>query len=344
MPNVSVVIPTYNRAEHVMGAVRSALDQSRPPAELIVVDDGSTDETPDLFAEVEAPVRYVRQENAGVSAARNRGVREATGDWIAFLDSDDRWHPDKIERQLAAHGVERGVRWSTTNAYLVPDTSVRAEQGYEAFERGFPLLVESGQDAGWWFSRHLRPASVGASEGRRPVYVGDLFPILLRGNLIQPSGLMIERKLFERVGGFREDRRLAEETDLSLRLAATGATAAVVMAPLYRWVVGDYESLTSSQNTAPLIRNALESLEKVVGRQDSLSPAERMAYEAGRTSLHRRLAYTLLSDLSRGDARGVARDVMKAEGFDAVLALVWSASFLPTPVLRLVRRIKSWLA
>jgi glycosyltransferase involved in cell wall biosynthesis len=98
-PRVSVVIPTYNSAALVVGAVESVLAQTLPAAEVIVVDDGSTDDTPERLARFGPPVRAVRKPNGGVSAARNRGLAEATGDLIAFLDADDVWYPDKLRRQ-----------------------------------------------------------------------------------------------------------------------------------------------------------------------------------------------------------------------------------------------------
>lgn len=101
MARISVVIPTYNRAAQVTGAVRSVLAQTLPPAEVLVIDDGSTDGTAAALAPFADRIRYISKPNGGVSAARNRGIMEATGDWIAFLDSDDTWHPSKLEKQLA---------------------------------------------------------------------------------------------------------------------------------------------------------------------------------------------------------------------------------------------------
>jgi glycosyltransferase involved in cell wall biosynthesis len=99
---VSVIIPTYNSANWVTEAVASALGQTYPAAEIIVVDDGSTDDTSSRIAEFGSKLRYIRKENGGVSSARNRGIEEVTGDWIAFLDADDIWHPRKLEFQAAA--------------------------------------------------------------------------------------------------------------------------------------------------------------------------------------------------------------------------------------------------
>ena len=99
---VSVIIPTYNRAEQVGQAVQSVLNQTWRHCEAIVVDDGSSDGTRDALEVFGERIRYVKTENHGVAAARNRGIRESRGSWIAFLDSDDLWHPAKIERQMLA--------------------------------------------------------------------------------------------------------------------------------------------------------------------------------------------------------------------------------------------------
>src|SRR5664280_1650862 len=99
-PKVSVVIPTYNRLAYLREALDSVLAQTRAADEILVVDDGSTDGTEAAISALPAPVRYLRQQNAGPAAARNHGLREAKGDWIAFLDSDDLWVPEKLEAQM----------------------------------------------------------------------------------------------------------------------------------------------------------------------------------------------------------------------------------------------------
>lgn len=100
-PAVSVVIPAYNRERCVAAAVESVFAQTFKDLEVIAVDDGSSDGTRDVLETFGKRIRLIRQDNQGVSSARNAGVRAARGKWIAFLDSDDRWHPDKLERQIA---------------------------------------------------------------------------------------------------------------------------------------------------------------------------------------------------------------------------------------------------
>ena len=105
LPHVSTIIPAYNAARFVHNAIESAMAQTHRPLEIIVVDDGSTDYTADVAARY--PVQLLRQNNAGPGGARNTGVRAAQGEWMAFLDHDDTWHPEKTSRQLAI--VDDGV-------------------------------------------------------------------------------------------------------------------------------------------------------------------------------------------------------------------------------------------
>jgi glycosyltransferase involved in cell wall biosynthesis len=100
MSGVTAAITTYNRASYLAGALDSVLAQTRAPDEVLVVDDGSTDETPSVLAAYEGRIRVVRQANGGRSAARNTAVEEARTPFLSFLDSDDRWTPDKLERQV----------------------------------------------------------------------------------------------------------------------------------------------------------------------------------------------------------------------------------------------------
>ena len=98
MSKVSIIIPAYNQAHYLPDAINSALEQSHPDVEVIVVDDGSTDHTPEVTAEyADRPnIKLIRQANAGLSGARNRGFSEASGDYVCFLDSDDYFSSDKV--------------------------------------------------------------------------------------------------------------------------------------------------------------------------------------------------------------------------------------------------------
>jgi glycosyltransferase involved in cell wall biosynthesis len=114
-PTVSVVVPCYNAAAFLEESLGSALAQTYPPLEVIVVDDGSTDDSATVAAALGPRVRVIRQDNRGESAARNRAIDEARGEWVAFLDADDVWRPTKLERQVAM--VSEGIVAVHTNYF-----------------------------------------------------------------------------------------------------------------------------------------------------------------------------------------------------------------------------------
>ncbi len=120
-PSISVVIPAYNSAGFIGSAIESVLSQTLPATEVIVVDDGSSDNTAEVVSKYPAPVRLIRQANGGPAAARNHGIREAVGDWIGLLDADDAWLPTKLERQAELTGDPKvGVIHSWPGATSVP--------------------------------------------------------------------------------------------------------------------------------------------------------------------------------------------------------------------------------
>jgi len=181
---VSVVIPTYNRAAFVCEAIESVLSQSFRDFELIVVDDGSTDETNEILTRYRDGISVVTTQNQGPSAARNRGIAAARGDWLAFLDSDDLWKPGKLVRQTA---------YITQN----PDTAVCQTEEI-------------------WIRNGVR---VNPMKKHRK-YSGWIFDKCLPLCIVSPSAVMMHREVFDRVGLFDESLPACEDYDLWLRIAA----------------------------------------------------------------------------------------------------------------------------
>lgn len=184
-PEVSVIIPTYNSAQYVVEAVESVLAQTWRDFEILVVDDGSTDETEQVMRRYEPPVRYIRQANGGVAVARNRGIRESRGRYIAFLDADDTWLPQKLEQQMNLINQQRdaGVCYS---AFTLVDTDLH------------PLGI----------SRSQRQSSA-------------LEDLLIRGNIVGSiCTVLCKRSLFDLVGGFDPALSQCADWDMYVRLAA----------------------------------------------------------------------------------------------------------------------------
>lgn len=182
-PTVSVIIPTYNRWPMVGTAVGSVLAQCYRDFELIVVDDGSTDGTSMELIRFGSQLRYLRQGRGGVSAARNSGVCHSRGRLIAFLDSDDLWHPDKLKIQAG---------------YMEHSPEVQICQTEELWIRNGVRVNQK--------TKHCKPS-------------GDIFDRSLELCLVSPSAVMMTRALFDRSGGFDESLPVCEDYDLWLRIA-----------------------------------------------------------------------------------------------------------------------------
>ena len=154
LPTISVIIPTYNRASLLKEALDSVLAQTYTDYEVIVIDDGSTDNTEEMMQAflTDSRIRYIKQSNAGVSAARNHGIFEARGEWIAFLDSDDLWFPEKLEKQMAfltehpTAGAVCGPSYQYQDGRVVKDKNGEMVLGWdreETLELTFVLFAEN---------------------------------------------------------------------------------------------------------------------------------------------------------------------------------------------------------
>lgn len=189
--NISVIIPTHNRAHLLARAIQSVLDQTLPAQEIILVDDGSSDNTQELMAKQFPQCLYIRQPNLGVSAARNRGIEAAGGDWLAFLDSDDEWLPTKLEAQRDLLRQQPDLRICHTEE----------------------IWIRNGRRVNQ-MNKHAKGD-------------GHIFQMCLPLCVISPSSALIHRSLFQEVGIFDERLPACEDYDLWLRICATHPVAFV---------------------------------------------------------------------------------------------------------------------
>jgi glycosyltransferase involved in cell wall biosynthesis len=317
--SISVVIPTYNRAALLRRAVDSALAQSVRPTEILIVDDGSTDDTAAVASTWASPVRYIATPNGGVARARNVGIAAARGEWIALLDSDDEWEPEKLAQQCRALDAAPDARWCITGCTLV-DGDGNPRPGHQNWKATFPVFSEIADSPTQYFGRTLQPLGTDA-------FTGDLYETLFRGNVVLPSSAVIHRSVFERSGNFDPEFRYAEETQFFHRVAAAFPVV-VLLAPLVRYRVAQSGSLTSSANTQKLITNALKSLDHAATLR-SPTHSSRVAYSDGRRSLLLRMAYARLSERDTRGARCAAAQVWTHPRAWSILA----ASLLPSAVL-----------
>lgn len=184
MSAVTVIIPTYNRARKSVRAISSVLYQTFTDYEIVVVDDGSNDGTADCLVPLRHQIKYLKHpRNLGVSAARNSGIMASSSPFIAFLDSDDYWLPEKLFTQMAFFRQNPGVAACQTDEIWIRK-GVRVNPG----------------------KRHIKPS-------------GDIFKASLRRCLVSPSAVMLKRSLLDKVGLFDEDLSACEDYDLWLRIS-----------------------------------------------------------------------------------------------------------------------------
>ncbi len=184
MDAVSVIIPTFNRKHTLKRALNSVRKQSLPAAEIIVIDDGSTDDTAQMLEDCFSDVKLIQQENQGVSAARNRGIEIAKGAWLAFLDSDDEWLPEKLEQQISCLRSQPELRvCHTEEIWVRKGVRVNAHNKHK-------------KKAGWIFKDCLALCAM------------------------SPSSIIIHESVFNTTGLFDESLPACEDYDLWLRITS----------------------------------------------------------------------------------------------------------------------------
>jgi len=234
---VSVIIPSFNRAQQLCTAIASVLSQTVPPLDCIVVDDGSVDGTEErVLREFNGRIRYFHQENRGVSSARNLGIRAARGEWLAFLDSDDEWLPQKLQKQLRFIEEHPEARICQTT-----------EQWTRKGKRVNPGVVHKKKD-------------------------GELFFESLERCMITPSSVMIQKTLLDEVGLFDESMPVCEDYDLWLRITVTHPVYLLNEELLIRHG-GNPDQLSASHS---MDKYRIYSLQKLLA-QAALSVAQREA-------------------------------------------------------------------
>jgi glycosyltransferase involved in cell wall biosynthesis len=346
---VSVIVPTYNRAFCISRAIDSVGAQTWSNWEVVIVDDGSTDDTARLIASSyghDPRIRYVYQKNAGVSAARNAGIRESRGDYVAFLDSDDVWKPWKLEVQLACfkYFPEVGMVWTNFEAmdtagivvnrhYLTKMYTTHERFGsFEKLFKGSELLskvvaIPDGEDAD------------------TRIYRGNIYTEMLRGNLVHTSTVILSRARMEKVKGFNEEFALSgEDYDFHFRTCKWGEVCLIDI-PSVIYQLGFEDRLT--RFVGEIAKNFLTTVEGAIEREkgSGIFPkamvgevlAEGNAWVAEeylKTKDYRRVRYHAL--------RGLQHDPLQPRlAFHLFIATL--PRFISEPFLGGYRRLKSLL-
>ncbi len=215
---ITAIIPACNAANYIKRAIDSVLAQRHPVQEIIVVDDGSTDGTGEMVREYGQRVRYMYQENRGVSAARNRGIQAASGQWIAFLDADDEWLPELLESQIRLWKRNPDLVW------VGADYIRYSEQTKRRAPQNVPGQIENHLQGKEYFENFFQ------------AFIGDMFGCT--------DTMLIRREVLMEVGGFDESLKVGEDLDLWIRIAYRWPKFGFVAQPLAVYHIDFPHSLT----------------------------------------------------------------------------------------------------
>lgn len=272
-PTISVVIPVYNGAGTIARAIESVLAQTYQAHELIVVDDGSTDDTAAVVADFGARVRYIRQPNSGVSAARNAGAAAATGDWLAFLDADDWYYPDRLRWHAQWIGRDPSLDFLTGDYdYWRPDGSL-IRRSMESTQAGIALL--------------------GKAQGAREVVMElDEMAPFVENHFGDTHTLTVPRRTFLALGGYPPGRAVCEDVNFLIRLCARSRRVGVICEPM-----GVYLIHPDSATRADPLRAQRLTVEALLPLKAELARAPHVIRQGYRGRLRRarlNLAYALV--------------------------------------------------
>ena len=272
-PKFSVIIPVYNGAATLARALDSVLTQSCPAHEIIVVDDGSTDRTSIVVSAYADQVHYVYQPNTGVSAARNFGVQNATGDWLAFLDADDWFYPDRLRLH---------AEW------IVEDQTLDFLTGDQEYRRPDGTLIRCSMTSTVAGRRLLERA-----DGKNRVLMSqnDL-PDFIEDHFGDTPTLSLPRQTFLDLGGYPTSFRVCEDVNLLIRLIARSQRIGVVCQPLAVYCV--YGDSATRRDPIDAQRQTVKALLPLRDELRNASPSLREGLERGVCRARLDLATALL--------------------------------------------------
>ena len=284
-PTISVVIAVYNGERTIARAIQSVLSQTFPAFELIIVDDGSTDATPEKVRGFGEKVVYLRQENAGVSAARNAGVAAASGEWLAFLDADDFYYPERL-------------RWHAD--WIARDPQLDFLTGDYEYRRPDGTLISRSLEITMAGRVLLRQA-----QGEREVVLeSPQFQAYVSEHFGDTHTLTVRRETFLRLDGYPVSTAVCEDVSFLIRLCAVSKRIGVVCEPMAVYVIHSGSATRSDPLRAQrLTVQALIDLGGALG--DAPVPVV-MGYRGRLRRARLNLAYALLRRGRRAEAFSVA--------------------------------------
>ena len=333
---VSIIIPTYNRADCVSRTIDSALGQTHANVEVLVIDDGSSDNTREVVLDTfskEPRVRYVHQKNGGVSAARNHGIRLVQGEYAALLDSDDIWKPFKVELQLACLRAfpDAGMVWSDMTA-VSPQGDVISKHYLRTFYSNYAMFKSADL-----FDRSLPLAEIApglaAEVGDRRGWVGEIYGPMILGNLVHTSTVLLRRARLVETGFFDETRRSGEDHEFHLRTCRAGRVAFADVDTI-DYQVGRADALTQPKYGLDLAMNFLNTLKSTLERDRDRIKLPQHIIDKVLADGHAWVAEVLVAQGRHDEARPYLLYSLRHTPNQPRLVGMYTTSFLPPRVMK----------
>jgi glycosyltransferase involved in cell wall biosynthesis len=327
---ITVAIPTYNRADLLPRAIDSALAALAPGDAVLVVDDGSTDNTAEVLAHYREPVHYLAVPHGGLAAARNAGIANATTPLVAFLDSDDEYMPDKLTLQRAA---------LSRHSDAVMALSDFGHRSWRGTERHGELARWTGDERDW--ETLLGPGMPFAAyaplpAGRAPfrVHVGDLFPLLVSRPYAAPLTAVVRRALLGDGPWFPPDLTFHCDWEGLARFAQRGPVVFLACETAWNWSHSGPRMTDLDQGT--YWSEYLTMVRRLWGADAAFMTRHAQRYRAALAHAHRRRARWLIKEGRTAEARADLRDAGELAPFDRLLAALPGRA-IPVPLVRQVR-------
>lgn len=339
-PLVSVIIPAYNCCKYISEAVESVLRQSYGNVEIIVVNDGSTDNTERVVKSFGGKIKYIKQANKGSSSARNAGMAAASGDYIAFLDADDRWRKYKLELQVDILRSMPYIDMLFTNYANINEKGSVLSEG--CIEKGFPIFsdfrlrLKNLFESSVYSDLMNLKKSYPLNDSR--IYYGNIFTSLFMGNFILPSTEIFRKEPSPIL--FNEEFKCAEDQDFHLRFARFHKIA-YIDSSTTEYRVERQGKLSGGKNTPLLIMNTLKTRMELAGSGPALQVSGKRILKRTMSVNLSRLAYFHLTELNLKESRKYALESLKYNRGDFKAWFVYMSCFIPPKVLDIARHIKS---
>ena len=329
---VSVILPTYNRAHFIPYAIQSVLDQTYKDIELIVINDGSTDETEKVIKPYLKDIIYIYQQNNGSGKARNQGIKAAKGEYIAFIDDDDFWLPWKLELQMELFNKHKELGIICTNF----STFNEKEECPSSIKEYFGLFKRTKLDFDTIFKQKK---NITFKKNNLYFYWGNIFPTLIQGSLIHQVSILTKKSILEEIGLYNESLSDNEDYDVCLKI---GEKFEIGFADIDTVKIR-LSAKTRSNDESTRIRfweNNLQIISKAIKDSNKKELLDKKSIDNRFVQIYQKIAYYSLSDGDFKKSRYYLMKIIKNAPIQAKPYLLTILTFVPYSFILMALSIK----